>query len=72
MKDGFLPYEKIALAAVIILSASTSPIAIWLGIPIAPLLPLAVLWLGLRRLVRDVGRERSSSGVDQISGTVSI
>ncbi|MEC9472724.1 MAG: hypothetical protein VYA18_23595, partial [Pseudomonadota bacterium] len=47
---GFLPYEKIALFIIIGLSASTSPFAIWLGMPIAPVLPVMLVWLGLRRL----------------------
>ncbi|MEM9632817.1 MAG: glycosyltransferase family 87 protein [Pseudomonadota bacterium] len=72
LKNGFLPYEKVSLAAVITLSASTSPFAIWLGIPIAPLLPLGILLLGMRRLVRGAGKQRSSNSVDQISGTVSV
>ncbi|MEJ8473558.1 glycosyltransferase family 87 protein [Roseibium algae] len=50
LKYGFLPYEKMILAIVICLSASTSPIAIWLGIPVAPLLPALILSLGMRRL----------------------
>lgn len=50
LKVGFLPCERIALFFVIGLSASTSPLAIWLGLPVAPLLPLIVLGLGLRRL----------------------
>lgn len=54
LKSGFLPYEKAVLALVIVLSASTSPLAVWFALPVAPLLPLMVLWLGLRRLDRDV------------------
>jgi arabinofuranan 3-O-arabinosyltransferase len=50
LKTGFLPYEKAALALVVVLSASTSPLAVWLGLPVAPLLPLLVLWLGWRRV----------------------
>jgi hypothetical protein len=50
LKNGFLPYEKVALFLVIGLSASTSPLAIWLGVPIAPLLPLLLVWMGLRRM----------------------
>jgi hypothetical protein len=50
LRNGFLPYEKIALFIVIALSASTSPFAIWLGLPIAPVLPVMLVWLGLRRL----------------------
>jgi arabinofuranan 3-O-arabinosyltransferase len=37
LKNGFLPYEKVTLFFVIGLSASTGPLAIWLGLPIAPL-----------------------------------
>lgn len=54
LKTGFLPYEIAALALIIVLSASTSPLAVWLGLPVAPLLPSLVLWLGLRRM--DPGR----------------
>ncbi|UES52541.1 glycosyltransferase family 87 protein [Roseibium aggregatum] len=50
LRNGFLPYEKIALFIIIGLSASTSPFAIWLGMPIAPVLPVMLVWLGLRRL----------------------
>ena len=50
LRNGFLPYEKVALFVVIGLSASTSPFAIWLGLPIAPVLPVMLVWLGLRRL----------------------
>jgi arabinofuranan 3-O-arabinosyltransferase len=53
LKNGFLPYEKVALFLVIGLSASTSPLAIWLGLPVAPLLPLLTLFLGLRRLATE-------------------
>lgn len=52
LKSGFLPYERAALAIVIVLSASTSPFAVWLGLPIAPLLPLIIVWMGLRRMTR--------------------
>ncbi|MES0809664.1 glycosyltransferase family 87 protein [Roseibium sp. SCPC15] len=72
LKNGFLPYEKFILAVIIMLSASTSPFAIWLGFPIAPLLPLGILWLGMRRMAILRDQERPSKGVDQISGTVSV
>ncbi|WP_165814631.1 glycosyltransferase family 87 protein [Labrenzia sp. 011] len=67
LKSGFLPYDKAVLALVIVLSASTSPLAIWLGLPLAPLLPLMVLWLGIRRLdpqaraLRGQGRSSHTS-----------
>ncbi len=48
-EQGFLPYEKFLLAAFIILSSSTSSIAVQSGIPVAPLLPFIILALGLRR-----------------------
>ncbi|TYC62348.1 DUF2029 domain-containing protein [Rhodobacterales bacterium] len=59
LETGFLPYEKFVLFLVIALSASTSPLAIWLHLPIAPLLPAMVLGLGLRRFVsgRQEGRQ---------------
>lgn len=50
LKGGFLPYEKVALFLAIGLSASTSPIALWLGVPLAPLLPLLLIWMGFRRM----------------------
>lgn len=50
LRTGFLPYEKVLLAGVISLSASTAPFAILLGLPLAPVLPAVILWLGLRRL----------------------
>lgn len=51
LKDGFLPYEKVLLFLVIGLSASTSPLALWLNVPVAPLLPSIIFGLGIRRLV---------------------
>ena len=72
LKNGFLPYEKALLAFVIILSASTSPLAIWLGLPVAPLLPFVILWLGMRRLAAQKENGRTSGAHDQISGTVSV
>ncbi|WP_434053330.1 MAG: glycosyltransferase family 87 protein [Roseibium sp.] len=71
LRQGFLPFEKILMAFVISLSASTPAFAIFLGIPLAPLLPLAVLWLGLRRMyLSGEGRERTGEP-GQISGTAS-
>lgn len=64
LKDGFLAFEKVTLFLVIGLSASTSPLAIWLGLPVAPLLPLLVLLLGMRRL----GSAHSGSEVTGIDG----
>ena len=49
LKAGFLPFEKSLLALIVVLSASTSPIAIALGLPAAPLLVVGIIWLGLRR-----------------------
>ncbi len=50
LKKGFPAYEKLALFLVIALSMSTSPFAIWLGLPIAPLLPALLVWIGLRHM----------------------
>lgn len=63
LERGFPPYEKVVLFLVIGLSASTSPIAIRLGLPIAPLLPLMVLGLGMRHLV-GVNAETEGAGVN--------
>ncbi|WJS02114.1 glycosyltransferase family 87 protein [Roseibium aggregatum] len=66
LRNGFLPYEKIALFIIIGLSASTSPFAIWLGMPIAPVLPVMLVWLGLRRLqlhAAHPGREHLDGAV---------
>lgn len=52
LESGFRPYERFALACVIGLSASTSPIALATGLPFAPLLPAIILFLGLSRLAR--------------------
>lgn len=49
LEHGFLTYEKTALALIVILSSMTSWSAIQLGIPIAPLLPAGLVWMGLRR-----------------------
>lgn len=71
LRNGFLPFEKILLAFVISLSASTPAFAIFLGFPIAPLLPLAIVWLGLRRLNLS-GEGRAQTGEPgHISGTAS-
>ena len=55
LKGGFLPYEKVALFLAIGFSASTSPIALWLGLPLAPLLPLLLIWMGFRRMSAGKG-----------------
>lgn len=71
LRNGFLPFEKILLAFVISLSASTPAFAIFLGFPMAPLLPLAIVWLGLRRLYLS-GEGRAQTGEPgHISGTAS-
>ncbi|WP_421981609.1 glycosyltransferase family 87 protein [Roseibium sp.] len=71
LRNGFLPFEKILLAFVISLSASTPAFAIFLGFPMAPLLPLAIVWLGLRRLDLS-GEGRAQTGEPgHISGTAS-
>ncbi|WP_422039970.1 glycosyltransferase family 87 protein [Roseibium sp.] len=71
LRNGFLPFEKILLAFVISLSASTPAFAIFLGFPMAPLLPLAIVWLGLRRLDLS-GEGRAQAGEPgHISGTAS-
>ncbi len=46
---GFMPWEKTLLAVVIAMSASTPELAVLTGLPVSPLLPLAILWLGWRR-----------------------
>ncbi|WP_428672076.1 glycosyltransferase family 87 protein [Roseibium sp.] len=67
LKTGFLPYEKMALFVVIAMSMSTSPLAVWLSIPVAPLLPMLLVWMGWRRLSWEMGtlapeaRERAVS-----------
>ncbi|MEQ8781242.1 MAG: glycosyltransferase family 87 protein [Roseibium album] len=68
---GFFPYDRILLAVVIGLSASTAPFAILLGIPMAPLVPAAILFLGMRRMqLIDRARQREREP-DHISGTAS-
>ncbi|OKL43162.1 hypothetical protein A3843_15740 [Pseudovibrio exalbescens] len=49
IREGFLPYEKISLAMVVLLSAPATPLAPSLGVPIGPVLPLLILTLGLYR-----------------------
>ncbi|MFC6655339.1 glycosyltransferase family 87 protein [Roseibium salinum] len=71
LKNGFLPYEKVALFVVIALSASTSPMALWLGVPISPLLPLLILWMGLRRLMLDGKAAPAGGGLDAARGVTS-
>lgn len=71
LKDGFPPYEKILLAVVIGLSASTPPLAILLGLPVAPLLPLIILYLGMRRMLSGKAGRHETREPDHISGTVS-
>jgi arabinofuranan 3-O-arabinosyltransferase len=69
LKNGFLPYEKVTLFFVIGLSASTGPLAIWLGLPIAPLLPLLTLLLGLRRLASASALAQAGSNSNQVGVT---
>lgn len=69
LERGFPPYEKMVLCLVIGLSASTSPIAIWLGLPLAPLLPLMVLILGMRHLANDgSATEGGKAALDALQG----
>lgn len=70
LKQGFLPYDRILLALVIGLSASTAPFAILLGFPLAPLLPATMLFLGMRRMQQGP-KLRHESETDHISGTAS-
>ncbi|AVX03311.1 hypothetical protein MXMO3_00779 [Maritalea myrionectae] len=49
VEEGFQPYEKTILAIIVLLSAITSRFALTTGIPIAPLLPLAIVGLGAYR-----------------------
>ncbi len=49
MERRFLAYEQVLLAVFIVLSASTGVIALSTGLPIAPLLSVTILFLGLRR-----------------------
>ncbi len=46
---GFLPWEKIVLAAIFVLPIVARPIGTALGLPIAPPLTIALFWLVLRR-----------------------
>nr|WP_319386024.1 glycosyltransferase family 87 protein [uncultured Roseibium sp.] len=71
LRNGFVPFEKILLAFVISLSASTPAFAIFLGFPLAPLLPLAIVWLGLRRLHLSVEGRAQTGAPGHISGTAS-
>lgn len=48
-KIGFLPYEKTILALIVIFSSVVARWAVSTGMPIAPLFPLALLWLAYRR-----------------------
>jgi len=49
LENQFLTWEKSTLALIVLLSAATSVSALRIGIPVAPLLPIAVIWLGWRR-----------------------
>ncbi|MEO0979224.1 MAG: glycosyltransferase 87 family protein, partial [Pseudomonadota bacterium] len=71
LRNGFFPYEKILLAFVIGLSASTPAFAIFLGVPMAPLLPLAMLWLGLRRMHLSANGREQTGAPGHMSGTAS-
>lgn len=48
-KTGFLPYEKTVLALIVIFSSVMARWAVLTGIPLAPLFPMALLWLAYRR-----------------------
>lgn len=56
IEGGFLPYEKAVLAAVLSLTGSTSSLALWIGVPVAPLFPALMLILGLRRAFSQAGK----------------
>lgn len=71
LRNGFFPYEKILLAFVIGLSASTPAFAIFLGVPMAPLLPLAMLWLGLRRMHLSANGREQTGAPGHMSGAAS-
>ena len=48
-RGGYLPWEKLVLAAVFLLPLVVRPIATLAGIPIAPPLLIALLWVVARR-----------------------
>jgi alpha-1,2-mannosyltransferase len=48
-RGGHLPWEKLVLAAVFLLPLVVRPIATLAGIPIAPPLLIALLWVVARR-----------------------
>ena len=70
-RGGYIPFERILLAFVISLSASTPAFAIFLGLPVAPLLPFAMLWLGLRRMHLSTEGHEQAGEPGHISGTAS-
>lgn len=49
LRDGFRPWEKLALAAAFILPLAARPLALGAGLPVAPLVILALLVLVVRR-----------------------
>ena len=60
---GFMPYEKLLLAAGFILPLAVRPLAIGLHLPVAPLVVLGLFWIIAGRLAshRDAGATPSSA-----------
>ena len=48
-RDGYLPWEKLILAAAFLLPLVARPIATLTGVPVAPPLLIALLWVVTRR-----------------------
>lgn len=50
LREGWQPYDRVLLLAGFLLPFVARPLATWPGVPVAPLVCAALLWLVLRRL----------------------
>ncbi|MGG5822762.1 glycosyltransferase family 87 protein [Falsiroseomonas sp. HW251] len=50
LREGWLPWERIVLLAGFVLPFVARPLATWPGVPVAPLVCAALLWVAVRRL----------------------
>jgi hypothetical protein len=62
-RDGFLPWEKLVLAAAFLLPMVARAVGMTVGVPVAPLVVLALLTVVVRRACWPAGRVPSRGGL---------
>lgn len=67
LRDGFRPWEKLALVAAFILPLAARPLALGAGLPVAPLVILALLVLVVRRATAAAPARASASTTATLS-----